>query len=90
MISFSCAHCGLKLQVKPEFAGRSSKCPTCKQPLFVPPLSQTHAEVGSGPIDGSDSSLNRAGVDAGISLDRTVALPSCLRPGYLLAFPRVQ
>jgi len=75
MISFSCAHCGLKLQVKPEFAGRSSKCPTCKLPLVVPQLSQTHAEVQSGPIDGSDSSLNRAGVDAGVSLDRTVALP---------------
>ena len=36
MISFSCSHCGMKLKVKPEFAGRSSKCPTCKQPLVVP------------------------------------------------------
>jgi len=27
MISFSCGHCGMKLKVKPEFAGRSSKCP---------------------------------------------------------------
>ena len=36
MISFSCSHCGMKFKVKDEFAGRSSKCPTCKQPLVVP------------------------------------------------------
>src|SRR6266852_5927940 len=36
MISFSCSHCGMKLKVKPEFAGRTSKCPTCKTSLVVP------------------------------------------------------
>ena len=41
MIAFSCSHCGMKLKVKPEFAGRSSKCPTCKQPLVVPAPDKT-------------------------------------------------
>ncbi len=36
MIAFSCQHCGMKLRVKPEFAGRTSKCPACKHPLTVP------------------------------------------------------
>jgi serine/threonine protein kinase len=68
MISFSCLHCDLKLQVKPEFAGRSSWCPTCKQPLVVPVPSPTQADVAPGPIDGTDSSLAQAGVDGGVSL----------------------
>jgi hypothetical protein len=33
----------MQLKVKPEFAGRSSRCPTCKQPLVVPAVSQTMA-----------------------------------------------
>ncbi|MFN4259995.1 MAG: protein kinase domain-containing protein [Gemmataceae bacterium] len=36
MIHFSCAHCGMKFEVKPEFGGRQTTCPTCKQPLIVP------------------------------------------------------
>jgi len=75
MISFSCPQCGMKLKVKPEFAGRSSKCPTCKQPLLVPPPSMTQAEVGAGPIDGMDSSLAKAGVDGGVTLEHAA------RPG---------
>jgi hypothetical protein len=31
----------MQLKVKPEFAGRSSRCPTCKQPLVVPAVGQT-------------------------------------------------
>lgn len=68
MISFFCLNCGLKLQVKDEFAGRSSRCPTCKQPLVVPPPSQTQAEVVAGQIDGTDSSLAKAGVDGDVTL----------------------
>ena len=60
MISFSCAHCGMKLKVKHEFAGRSSRCPTCKQPLVVPAPDQTEA-VPAGEIDGTSSSLHQAG-----------------------------
>jgi len=64
----------MKLKVKPEFAGRSSKCPTCKQPLVVPLPSMTQADIGAGQIDGSDSSLAKAGVDGGVTLD-TAARP---------------
>lgn len=71
MISFFCLNCGLKLQVKDEFAGRSSRCPTCKQPLVVPPPSQTQADVVAGQIDGTDSSLTKAGIDGGVSLQGT-------------------
>src|SRR5262245_9264701 len=72
MISFFCLHCGLKLQVKPEFAGRSSKCPTCKQPLVVPPLSMTQADVAGGQIDGTDSSLAKVGFDGGVTLEQGI------------------
>jgi serine/threonine protein kinase len=68
MISFFCSECGLKFEIKPEFAGRSSRCPTCKQPLVVPFPSQTQADVAAGHIDGSDSSLAKAGIDGGVTL----------------------
>jgi serine/threonine protein kinase len=68
MISFFCLNCGLKLQVKDEFAGRSSKCPTCKQPLVVPPPDKTQADVAAGPMDGTDSSLAKVGFDGGVTL----------------------
>lgn len=68
MISFSCSHCGLKLKVKPEFAGRSSKCPTCKHPLVVPQPEQTEGHVPVGQIDGTASSIHQAGVDGGVTL----------------------
>lgn len=73
MISFHCSHCGLKFQVKPEFAGRSSHCPTCKQPLVVPFPSPPLAEVAAGHIDGTDSSLAKAGVDGGVTLEQSGA-----------------
>lgn len=78
MIAFSCSHCGMKLKVKPEFAGRVSRCPTCKQPLVVPAPSQTQANVAAGQIAGMDSSLAKAGVDGGVTLEQ--AAPSA-RPG---------
>ncbi len=68
MISFSCTRCGMKLKVKPDYAGRSSKCPTCKQPLTVPAVEPTLA-APVGPIDGPASSLHAAGVAAGVTLD---------------------
>src|SRR5262245_12636963 len=72
MIAFSCAHCGMKLKVKPEFAGRSSHCPTCKHSLVVPQPSVA-APVPEGEIDGTSSSLHQAGVEGGVSLDHRPA-----------------
>jgi len=57
MIAFSCPHCSLKLQVKPEFAGRKAACPTCKQPLTVPSPDRTQAYVPNEKIDVSNNSL---------------------------------
>src|SRR5262249_51179635 len=52
-----------------EFAGRASRCPTCKQTLIVPAPVKT-AAVAQGDIDGTPSSLARAGADGGgVSLD---------------------
>jgi len=69
MISFSCSHCGMKLQVKEQFAGRSSKCPTCKQPLVVPPPSVTGVYSPPQQIDDEGSSLAKAGFDGGVTLE---------------------
>jgi serine/threonine protein kinase len=84
MISFSCAYCGMKLKVKPEFAGRSSKCPTCKKPLVVPAPDKTLAQVAAGRIEGTDSSLAKAGVDAGVTL-ASAARPGLKSVGEVLA-----
>src|SRR5437762_5954080 len=73
MIAFACSHCGLKLKVKPEFAGRSSRCPTCQQPLVVPVPDQTQAHVAAGPVDGTPSSLHRAGVASEVTLPPAAA-----------------
>lgn len=75
MIAFSCAHCGMKLKVKPEFAGRSSHCPTCKNSLTVPQPSPMQ-QLPEGEIDGTSSSLHQAGVEGGVSLDRAGEVPS--------------
>src|ERR1700704_1616585 len=68
MISFSCSHCGMKLKVKPQFAGRSAQCPTRKQPLVVPKPDTTQAFVPQCQIDGPASSVHQAGVDGGVTL----------------------
>ncbi len=41
MIDFSCDKCGKQYSLKPEFAGRTTTCSGCKQPLLVPPQSPT-------------------------------------------------
>lgn len=76
MIAFSCAQCGMKLKVKDEFAGRSSRCPTCRQPLSVPAADATQAYVPNGPLDGTHSSLAEAGVAGGVTLEPAVARTS--------------
>ena len=70
MIAFACSRCSMKIQVKPEFAGRTSRCPTCKQPLTVPARTPTEAFM-AGPIDGTPSSLDRAGVPSDVSLNHS-------------------
>jgi serine/threonine protein kinase len=67
MIAFACSHCGTRLQVKPEFGGRSAKCPTCKRPLVVPLPSAT-AYVPPAQIDGADSNLAKAGLAVDVTL----------------------
>jgi serine/threonine protein kinase/Leucine-rich repeat (LRR) protein len=76
MIAFSCSHCGMKFQVKTQFAGRSSRCPTCKQPLVVPPPNCTEEPVAAGEIKGTSSSLTMAGVAAHVLLAPAASGPA--------------
>ncbi|HZZ79715.1 MAG TPA: serine/threonine-protein kinase, partial [Gemmataceae bacterium] len=36
MIAFSCSRCGKQYRLKPEFAGRTTKCAACKEPMTIP------------------------------------------------------
>jgi len=58
----------MKFQVKDEFAGRATKCPTCKNPVQVPTPDKTLAFVPADSIEGTASSLDRAGVHPDITL----------------------
>ena len=73
MIQFGCPHCGMKLQVRAELAGRSGPCPACKGRLTVPYVAPL-LPVPTGPISGPASSLHQAGLDdeehVGVTLDR--------------------
>ena len=68
MIHFNCPHCGLKFKVRDEHAGRSTKCPTCKNAIQVPNASPPVAQLAPGPVDGSASSVQQAGVNEGVTL----------------------
>ncbi|OAI41499.1 hypothetical protein AYO40_00250 [Planctomycetaceae bacterium SCGC AG-212-D15] len=68
MIHFSCSRCGQKFKVQDDFAGRKTTCPACKQPLVVPQPDMTVAHVPSDKIEGLESSVNKAGVDGGVTL----------------------
>jgi hypothetical protein len=50
MITFLCKHCGHKLAVKDELAGKTGKCPKCGKPSTVP---------------GADSDTNGGGASSG-------------------------
>src|SRR5262245_2044592 len=69
MIAFACAHCGMKFQVKDEYAGRTAHCHTCKRPITVPDPSATVAYVAPSRLDGPASSLAQAGVEVGVTLE---------------------
>jgi DNA-directed RNA polymerase subunit RPC12/RpoP len=49
MIEFQCPECTKKIRVKPEFAGRTGKCPACSTRIVVPTLSKP-TEVFSDPV----------------------------------------
>lgn len=36
ILRFACGHCGKQLSVKPQHAGRSTRCPGCQYPVTVP------------------------------------------------------
>ena len=65
MIAFACAHCAMKLQVNDEFAGRSTRCPTCKNPLTVP---QAPAAAPLTRLEGPISTLARARLACDVTL----------------------
>jgi serine/threonine protein kinase len=67
MIAFSCDHCGMKFQVKPAFAGRSTACPTCKRPLVVPSADPEESQAPAEPIS-TIGNLAQAGIAGGITL----------------------
>ena len=71
MISFSCSHCGMKMKVKEQFAGKRGSCPACKRPIVVQNAREAaRVHVAAGRIEGSPSSLADSGVEAGVTLDR--------------------
>lgn len=68
MIPFTCEHCGTRFKVKDEYAGRTSRCPTCKQSIRVP-VANTAAPIAKGHVAGLGSTLVQAQVPAGVTLD---------------------
>lgn len=81
MISFACQRCGMKYQVKDEFAGRATRCTTCKHPLNVPAVNMA-SPVAAGHVAGLGSTLLQAQVPGGVTLDRAHAAreePSLVR-----------
>src|SRR5690348_385427 len=68
MIQFHCLQCGMKFQVKDEFAGRSTTCPTCKSPLKVPELSRAEVSLPDASIVGADSSLEKLGANPSLTV----------------------
>jgi hypothetical protein len=49
MIAFSCAHCGMRYQAPPEYAGLETACPTCNRTLILPPAAAPPAAVDGRP-----------------------------------------
>src|SRR5688500_8280050 len=47
MIAFRCGQCGKEFEVGDEFAGRTTRCSTCKKPITVPPVDATLAHMSA-------------------------------------------
>ena len=58
----------MKFQIKPEFAGRATRCTACKQPLVVPQETTVAAMPPSSRLDGPLSSLARASMTAAVTV----------------------
>ena len=82
-IAFSCAKCGMKFSLKLEFAGRATKCPTCKEALVVPWPEAALAPV-IGQIKGTQSSLAQDGVAGGVTLAGDFATAEALSLQHLI------
>jgi serine/threonine protein kinase/phage FluMu protein Com len=58
MIAFACNHCGKKLSVKPELAGKKAKCPRCKGSFRIPPAEAVTMLPPTTPqVDGEDAAF---------------------------------
>jgi hypothetical protein len=57
MSSIACPHCGAKLKVKAELAGRTVACPACRKPVTVPAASRHAALTSRCPGCGRDIPL---------------------------------
>src|SRR5688572_4689473 len=58
MISFTCSHCGKKLKVKDELAGKKVKCPGCAQSVSVPEQATgAESSKSNGPARAADVDL---------------------------------
>lgn len=84
MIAFACSHCGIKFRVRDKFAGRSARCPTCKQLLTVPLADRTQESIPADSIAGPPSSVAQAGITGGVSLAAGDAPPAQKRVSELL------
>ena len=90
MIDFSC-ECGKQYSLKPEFAGRTTTCSGCKQPLLVPAVSPVAHAPGSpavspaahtpgSPIDKISFSCMKCGMKFDVSPEfagRKTTCPTC-------------
>ena len=79
MISFSCTRCGKAFSLKPEFAGRTTTCSSCKEPLVVPKVEMTVATAPSK-IAFSCAKCGMKFHVAGEFAGRKTRCPSCKEP----------
>ena len=49
MIAFDCSKCGKRLRVGEEFAGQTSECPSCGEPMQVPEHSTEEPSASASP-----------------------------------------
>jgi serine/threonine protein kinase len=68
MIAFACAHCGQRLHVGDEYAGKRARCPGCKSILGIPQLTFVEPPPAPEQILGQRSMLARTGITDGVNL----------------------
>lgn len=71
MIAFACSNCGKTFEVKPEFAGRSTRCSACQQPMVVPSAEATQAYETKFSAPATSSSLADVSFKVGVTLVET-------------------